>query len=579
MRARVEKAEFSNRVRLVRWVFLSALAIIVAGYWDLQLIHGEEYRQLAFRNSLRRETLDPLRGQIVDRHNRVLAETVPVYELRWSPESASDPAASLVFVTSLLGNELSPDAERWRFSGGERLIAEDLGLDQVARVEASWGNYPDLTVEVGRRRLYRQGPNSAHLIGYLGDPTERDLASRSNLRGVDQLGRTGVERTYDEQLRGQPGERRVIVDSRGRLQDEQSRRSPQTGLKLRLEIDLELQQLAQELLGDRVGVVVAMDPRDGAVRAMVSTPSYDPNIFSRRLNQQAWTELTTAPHNPLQDRAVQSAYSPGSVFKVVSAAAGLGERLITPQSKVYCSGSAVLYGRRTRCWYRPGHGWVNLKSAIEESCDVYFYDLAKQLDIDVLAAYARRFGLGSPTGIDLPTETTGLVPDRSWKRSARKEPWYPGETVSVVIGQGPILTSPVQIARMMAVIATEGDLPTLHLSNQANVDPQSTQLNKEHLRLIREALGAVVEDGTGRSARSELVAIAGKTATVQVVEQVTWTSNEDLRAEHRDHSWFASFAPIDDPQLVVVAFVEHGGAGSQAAAPIARAIHERYFNG
>ncbi len=577
MQARTGRKELAQRVPYVRWVLLASLALIVAGYWNLQVIHGEEYRERAFRNSLRREVLDPLRGPIADRDGRVLAETVPIYELWWDPARSRDVDASLAFVADVLRQQPDRDADRWHQRPGGRLVAEDLGLDQVARVEAMGSDYPDLAIRVGRRRLYRQGANAAHLTGYLGDPTPEDLAARRELRGTDRVGRTGLERSYDDELRGEPGVRAVVVDSRGRPRDEQSRVSPKTGVRLNLTVDLELQQLARDLLAERVGAVIALDPRTGSVRVLVSTPSYDPNVFSRRLDAAAWQGLITAPHNPLQNRTVKSAYSPGSVFKIVTSAALLGEGIVTPATTEYCAGSTVMYGRRTRCWKRSGHGRVNLTSAIRESCDVYFYHQAPKLDVDVLARYARAFGLGAPTGIDLPGEVAGLVPDRAWKRRARSEPWYPGETVSAVIGQGPILVTAVQMARMVSVVATGGRLPSPHLAQGVDASSSKADLNPRHLDLIAQALAQVVAEGTGRSAKSEVVDIAGKTATVQVVEQVTWTTNEELPVEHRDHSWFASYAPVEDPELVVVAFVEHGGAGSRAAAPIARAIYERYF--
>lgn len=579
MRARTGKKELANRVPALRWVLLGGLALIAAGYWNLQVIHGEEYRERAFRNSLRREVLPAQRGQIADRDGRILAETVPVYELWWNPAHSRNVNVTLGFVDGLLRGGVDRTAERWHPQPGRRLVAEDLGLDQVAWVEARWSEYPDLRIEVGRRRLYRQGANAGHLTGYLGDPTQRDLSARRELRGTDRVGRTGLERIYDGSLRGEPGRREVVVDSRGRPREEQSRLSPRTGERLNLAVDLELQQLARDLLAERVGAVVALDPRDGEVLALVSTPSYDPNVFSRRLNAAAWKGLITAPYNPLQNRPVQSAYSPGSVFKIVTAAALLGEGIVSPTATEYCAGSTVMYGRRTRCWKRGGHGWVNLRTAIRESCDVYFYHQAPKLDIDVLAAYARRFGLGERTGIDLPGEAAGLVPSREWKRSARSEPWYPGETVSTVIGQGPVLVTAMQMARMMAAVANGGSLVEPHLASVAEGQGRPTDIDPRHLALIGDALAEVVADGTGRSARSEVVQIAGKTATVQVVEQVTWTTNEELPVEHRDHSWFASYAPVEDPELVVVAFVEHGGAGSRSAAPIARAIHERYFGG
>jgi len=323
--------------------------------------------------------------------------------------------------------------------------------------------------------------------------------------------------------------------------------------------------------------VVALDPRTGGVLTMASSPSYDPNIFTRRLAREEWEGILKAPHDPLQNRTLQNTYSPGSVFKIVIAMAGLGEREITPEDTVVCGGATRIYNHQFRCWKRQGHGRVNLRQAIRDSCDVYFYHLGQRLGIDRIARYARMFGLGSLTGIEIGGEKAGLVPDETWSLASRGTPWYPGETISVAIGQGPLLVTPVQIASMMAIVANGGMRVKPHLV-AGEVERLPTGLDPEDLVIVREALSAVVNDnGTGSASRMPDLEVAGKTATVQVVEQVTWLDSDELPYERRDHAWFASFAPLDDPQLVVVVFVEHGGHGSQAAAPLAKLVYETYF--
>jgi penicillin-binding protein 2 len=338
-----------------------------------------------------------------------------------------------------------------------------------------------------------------------------------------------------------------------------------------------LQQVIARYLEDRVGAVIVLDPNTGAIRAMVSSPSYDPNIFTRTLDPARWEGIVKAPHDPLQNRTIQNTYSPGSVFKIVMALAGLEEGEITPETSVYCGGSAKFYNHRFRCWKRQGHGQVRLREAIQHSCDVYFYQLGQRLGIDRIARYARLLGFGEKTGIEIGGEKAGLVPDEEWSLSARGTPWYPGETISVSIGQGPLLVNPVQIASMVATIANGGWKVQPHLvagePSQSRVD-----LNPAYLDVVRDALSAVVNDGgTGSAAKLDFLEVAGKTATVQVVEQVTWIDSEELPYERRDHAWFASFAPVDDPELVVVVFVEHGGHGSQAAAPLAKLVYETFF--
>jgi penicillin-binding protein 2 len=387
----------------------------------------------------------------------------------------------------------------------------------------------------------------------------------------------GIEEAFDDALRGTRGERRVVVDYRGRVKREQSRLSAQPGQDLALELDLRVQQAVARYLEGSVGAVVVLDPRTGAVLAMVSSPSYDPNIFTRRLAVEQWEQIVKAPHDPLQNRTLQNTYSPGSVFKIVVATAGLSEGVITPEQEVQCNGSTRLYNHQFRCWKRAGHGRVNLYKAIRDSCDVYFYHLGQRLGIDRIAYYARLFGLGKPTGVEIRGEKAGLVPDEAWSLKARKTPWYSGETISVAIGQGPLLVTPMQIASVMAVVANGGTRVRPRLV-VGEVHREATGLDPAVLAVVREALAAVVNDGgTGAAARMPDLEVAGKTATVQVVEQVTWTDNKDLPYERRDHAWFASFAPADDPQLVVVVFVEHGGHGSSAAAPVAKLVYETYF--
>ena len=442
--------------------------------------------------------------------------------------------------------------------------------------------HPEFEIQVHHLRLYRHGPQTAHALGYLAEVTERELASGAGYEVGDQIGRRGVEQTFDEQLRGRDGEQVVVVDSRGRLVEEFHERPPKEGEHLELTLDLKLQQEASEQLRDKVGSVVALNPRNGEILALVSSPSYDPNIFSRRLQQDEWRQLVEAPHDPLQNRAIQNTYSPGSLFKIVMAVAGLSEGIVSPQDRVWCGGAAKFYNRRFRCWKRGGHGWTGLKDALKGSCDVYFYDLGQKLGIQRIAAYARLLGLGTKTRVDLEGENPGLVPDQEWAAQKRGSAWYPGETISVAIGQGPLLTTPLQMAKLFAMVANGGKevVPHLHRGAKPASGAAEAELAPWTLREVSEALWSVVNEskGTGRRARIDGWDVAGKTGTVQVVAQNTRIDSNDLPPEQRDHAWFASFAPMDSPELVVVVFVEHGGKGSEVAAPIARALYEKYFD-
>jgi len=348
---------------------------------------------------------------------------------------------------------------------------------------------------------------------------------------------------------------------------------------LRLTLDLDLQQTAEQAMADRTGAVVALDPQTGAILALVSSPGYDPNLFARRLARDDWQRLIDDPRHPLQNRAIQNTYSPGSLFKAVIATAGLAEGLIDAHTSVYCDGGATFYNRRFRCWKKGGHGTVNLHAALKGSCDVFFYHLGQRLGIERIAKYTRLFGLGQVTGLEIEGEKPGLVPDAEWSQRVRKHPWYAGETISVAIGQGPLLATPLQIAGLFAVIANGGRHVTPHLvRREPETAGERVLLGAAELAAVRDGLWAVVnEEGTGAAAKVPGLDIAGKTGTVQVVAQETYTDSDQLPYEKRDHAWFASFAPAGNPRLLIVVFVEHGGKGSKAAAPVAKAMFEQFF--
>jgi penicillin-binding protein 2 len=370
-----------------------------------------------------------------------------------------------------------------------------------------------------------------------------------------------------------------VVDSRGKFVREEVRRPSQPGGNLELTLDLELQQEAERFFVDKVGSVVALDPRNGEILAMVSAPSFNPNAFARRIDGGQWKEIVEAAHQPLQNRAMQNTYPPGSVFKIVTAIAGLESGAIDPGHSVSCAGATRVFNHRFRCWKRGGHGRVDLRRAIAQSCDVFFYHLGARLSIDPIASWSRRLGLGKITGLDLTGEKAGLVPDKQWSLRQRGTAWFPGETVSVSIGQGPLLVTPLQVAVMLAAVANGGRLVQPHLARGASTPaPVDVGISPETLAFVRGALDAVVnEGGTGGQARLASLRVAGKTGTAQVIRQETHIDSKNLEYELRDHAWFASFAPVEGARLVVVVFVEHGGHGSDAAAPLAKLLYERYL--
>ncbi len=581
---REHRDDLVARLPRLQIVFVAALVVVASTYWFVQVVQGDRYREQADNNRLRKVPIRAPRGLIHDRHGRLLVENVPSYNLLLDRSRSADVGRALEFAAGILERpaaELAAVVERSRGASPftPLLVAERLSLSQVARFEVSALEYPEFEVDVGHLRLYRQGPLIANSVGHLGEVTTDDLSRPgSPYRGGDLVGKKGVEESFDHLLRGEDGERVVIVDSRGLVREESGQVAARPGASLTLALDLELQQEAARFLEGKVGAAVALDPVTGEVLVLVSSPTYDPNLFARRLHPADWEELRDAAHHPLQNRAIQSAYAPGSVFKIVLAVAGLTERVIGPHEVVYCPGSTRIYNRRFRCWKRNGHGWVNLHQAIKESCDVFFYYLGQKLGITRIAQYARRLGLGEATGFDIAGEKSGLVPDPEWSLRRRGSPWYPGETISVAIGQGPLLATPLQLASMMATVAGGQRLAPHLRKTDSPPPPAPTDLDPKVLEAVRHALWAVVNDGgTGGTARVPGVEVAGKTGTVQVVQQKTWMDNEELPFEKRDHAWFASFASAGDRQLVVVVFVEHGGKGSRAAAPLAKILYETYY--
>lgn len=584
-RVREHRDALVRRLKPLQVAVATALVIVLGSYWFVQVVRGDYYRELAENNRLKKLPIEAARGLIFDREGRLLVENVPSYNLLLEVSRSRDVARSLNFAAGILErpeSELEAVLERHRAAVPFRsiLMAEDLTLSQVARFSAAALEHPEFEIEVSHLRLYRYGRIGAHALGHLGQVSEADLRGEASpYRLGDLVGKSGVEQAYDVDLKGRDGERVVIVDSRGRLLEEHDEEPASIGDDLALALSLELQQEAAAYFEGKAGAAVALDPRTGEVLALLSSPSYDPNLFSRRLDQESWRQLVEDPKHPIQNRSIQNSYPPGSVFKIVMAIAGLSEQVVSRHQRVFCPGSTKIYNRRFRCWKRGGHGWMDLRSAIRESCDVYFYHLGKRMGIEPIARYSRLLGLGRTSGVDIPGEKGGLVPDPEWSLRRRGTPWYPGETISVAIGQGPVLVTPLQMATALAAVANGGFRVTPHLvRSSAPPTPESLPLDPAVLEFVREALWAVVnERGTGATARVDGLDVAGKTGTAQVIGQSTWIDSKELPAEQRDHAWFASFAPAGAPELVVVVFVEHGGKGSMAAAPLAKQLHEIYF--
>jgi len=555
-----------------------ALTVLLGRLWQLQVAQGAEWRDQAESNRLRRLPLEAPRGLVVDAEGRVLLTNRPTFQLLVFPEEIEDEARTISFLTRIgvaNGDELRARlAKAGKSSHLPTVIADNLTWSQMAAVAAHRAEYSELEVHPSTRRAIPVGAAAAHLVGQLGEVSPRQLAETPSLRPGQLVGRSGLERAYEDRLGGQPGNMVVVVDAVGRQMSTVKEEQPVPGESIAVTVDLDVQLAAAAAMAGKVGAVVALDPRDGAIRALVSEPAFDPDLFAGHLAPLAWKELVEDPLKPLNNRVLQALYPPGSTIKPLFAAAALSDGLRTPHSSVYCTGAVTLFGHRYRCWHAGGHGRVNVEQALEQSCDTYFYQLAADAGIETLAEWARRFGLGKITGIELPGEAAGLVPDDAWSRRARGHGWYAGETISVGIGQGPILVTPLQLAVAYAALVNGGRLVRPFLVPGREPPAGDAEVSADALALVRSGMERVVAGsrGTARAQANAPVPFAGKTGTAQVVAKKEGVKWQDLPVEQRHHALFVGYAPVDDPHLVVVVVVEHGGDAAVAAAPIAARV-------
>lgn len=583
-----------RRVYVALVVGLVGLAGLLARLWYLQVLHGEELRILSDNNRIRLHRVRATRGTIVDRFGRILVDSRPSFDAVLVPEDAGDVGAiveTLAPILQIPGAELMALIQA---NGGrpfqEVLIKRDLSFDEISAIETRQFELPGVTLQIVPRRSYPLGSVLAHLSGYVGEVNSQELQADRSYRMGDLVGKTGLERRWETYLRGTNGEQQVEVDSLGRRLRVLREVEEIPGHTLRLTIDRDLQVAADRALGNRAGSVVALDPRNGDVLAMVSHPAFDPNLFSRGVKSAEWRQFVTDHSRPLMNRAIQGQYPPGSTFKFIVAVAALQEGVVNPFTSVSCSGGLTFGNRYFRCWRKGGHGSVNVHEALVHSCDTFFYQVAQRLGVDLIAQYARLFGLGLPTGIDLDHERAGTIPDSAWKFRRFRQPWFAGETLSVAIGQGYVTATPLQMASAVAMLAT-GKRYRPHLVLQVE-HPDGTVIHSEQPELVaelgvrsvvakqvRDALRDVVERGTGKNARLQAISVAGKTGTSQVVRLGKERPRADRQPrEHRDHAWFVAYAPADEPEIAVAAIVEHAeGGGGAVAAPLVREVLREFF--
>ena len=578
-----------QRLNWLRILFVLVFICLFAQLWSLTVLDFDYYQNLAERNRVRTLPQIAPRGLIHDREGRVLVDNVYGFNLLLFRDELTDLEATLQFLIG--GVDITEEVlrERLKAAGGYGIyqpvvLKENLSMEETAYLLARLSEHPEVEILKQPRRVYRYGSLAAHVAGYVGEISLSQLQEPefTEYKAGDVIGQFGVERIYNRTLTGRDGRRRVLVDSRGKILEDLERVDPIRGKDLMLTLDLDLQATAENLLGENAGAVIAYDARSGEILVMASRPTYDPNQFAIRMTQKEWDQLLENPDHPLQNRTIQNTFSPGSTFKIIMALAGLEQGIIDTETTVTCNGGVDLYGHRFHCWKEGGHGEVALREAIQHSCNTYFYLLGQKLGIQEIAHFARQLGLGVSVGIDLLGEASGLVPSEEWKRQVRGEPWYAGETISLAIGQGPILVTPIQLAQVMGIIAT-GKSPRLHLlkvQENSGVGPQlfAPAFAPENLEVIRDAMWSVVnERGTGQGARLANYQVSGKTGTAQTISLSTREKLPESEVESlEDNAWFVGFAPRDNPEIIVAVIVQRGGSGGTTAAPVAREIFRLY---
>lgn len=605
IRDRLHEARlFNRRVVVAVAAVLSLMALVVVRLAYLQIVSHEHYTTLSQNNRITLAALPPGRGLIYDRNGVVLAQNLPAYSLEIVPEQVPDLDATLLALREVVALT-DADIKRFRKALAQKRSAKGVPLrfrlseEEVARFAVNRPRFPGVDVAAGLSRHYPLGALGVHAIGYVGRINEDELEDldTSNYSGTTHIGKTGVEKSYEEILHGRVGFEQVETNAQGRRLRVLATTPPQAGQNLYLNLDARLQAVAEQALGQNRGAVVALDPRDGSVLAFASMPGYDPNPFVNGIDSKSYDALHNSPDQPLYNRALRGAYPPGSTIKPFVGLGGLEMKAISLDQNVFCPGFYTLKGRahQYRDWKRGGHGSVSLDKAIVESCDVYFYTLAHALGIDRLHDFLTRFGFGVKTGIDVTGELEALMPSPEWKRRVHSQPWYPGETLIAGIGQGYTLVTPLQLAVATATLANRGKrwLPALAKAAEDSVSHALTPLagepleqvpivNPAHWQSVVDAMVRVVHSDHGTARRIGLDAqytIAGKTGTAQVfgIKQDEKYVEEKVAERLRDHALFIAFAPADDPRIAIAVIVENGSHGSTAAAPVARQMMDRYF--
>jgi len=573
-----------TRLAVISYLIVGLIVLLLVGFWRLQIVDSDRYAQLADRNRIRTIPVIAPRGSMLDREGRVLVDNYPSFSVLLLRDDAEQVQKSLPQIADGLGVTLADlqqqvDAAKSLPHFQPIVIKPEASPSDIAFIESHRSDIPVLEMLMVHRRRYPRGGFLAHVSGYVGEISPEQVdASNGRYKPGDIVGKTGLERQYNDQLMGVDGQRRVIVNSVGREVGRLEQTDPVPGKPVRLTIDADLQAVAEQDLEGKRGSIVVLDPRSGEILALASRPAYDPNDFAVSIPKEEWQQLNEDPDHPLLNRAIQAQLAPGSMFKIFMTAGMLESKSVPEDYKVFCPGYAEFYGRVFHDAEKD-HGEVDLHKAIVKSCDVYFYNVGQRMGIDRISYYATKLGLGRKTGVDLPSEDSGLVPSEEWKERVFHQKWYPGETISVSIGQGATVVTPMQIAYTIGGIASGGAFRQPHLLMSSSPAPEvDFPLSEATTDFITQAMwGVVNEDGTAAGSKLPGIEFCGKTGTAQVISAER-KGLAGKQTQTKNNAWFVGFAPRRNPEIVVAVLVQAGGFGAVSSAPIARDIVKAYYD-
>jgi penicillin-binding protein 2 len=593
---KLSKAEIKRISITTNIILVSLFVVLLFAYWNAQVLRQEYYTRLANRNITQDIELKAPRGLILDRNGKRLSENklnFSLFLVREYSQSLEKSIQHAIEITGQTKELILKKIQKYKhYPKSYRIpLEKDLPPKKAIYVESRSDELPEFEIQIEPARAYPFKKFASHILGYISELTASQLKSRKEKGYMlgDIVGKNGIEKQYENFLRGTKGVRTVAKDNLGRVREVLKEIKPLIGKSIVLSIDMDLQKFVEQQFGDERGTVGVVDLKTGGLLALVSNPNFNPEFFTGVLDRDEWLSLVNDPTKPLHNKFLQGRYSPGSVFKIVVALAALEEKIIDTSTVSTCYGAVRIYDRPFHCWQGAGHGAVQLSGALEHSCNVYFYRVGKKLDIDIISKYAKMMGMGNLTGIDLPNEKNGLVPSKAWKLKTLRQKWFPGETISVAIGGGMLNATPIQILTMISTVALRGEMPQLHVLKSIQQDGETISeyvpkfkkvpIAKENFERVINGLYKVVNaKGTARFSRVPGLDICGKTGTQQIISKENQNYKNLVKQKRfKPHAWFASFAPREKPEIAMVVFVENGGDAGAIAAPMAAKIYKKIF--